>query len=78
MWIRHKESYYSLETVISVKADYSRHSLRLLTTDGDEQILKLPEGMSIDEAHRRLTALLNPCEPFTSDSPVKIRREKVK
>jgi len=78
MWIRHKESYYSLETVISVKADYSQHSLRLLTTDGDEQFLKLPKEMSIDEAHRRLTALLSPCEPFASDPSVKIRQEKVK
>ncbi len=76
MWIRHKESYYSLETVISVKADYSRHSLRLLTTDGDEQILKLPKEMSIDEAHHRLTALLSPCEPFTAGSLAEIRQEE--
>lgn len=76
MWIRHKESYYSLETVISVKADYSRHSLRLLTTDGDEQFLKLPKEMSIDEAHRRLTALLSPCEPFTADTLVEVRQEE--
>jgi len=64
VWIRHKESYYNLETVISVKADYSRHSLWLLTIDGDKQILKLPKEMNIDEAHRRMTVLLNPCEPF--------------
>ena len=76
MWIRHKESYYHLETVISVTADYSRHSLRLLTTDGDEQILKLPKEMSIDEAHHRLTVLLSPCEPFTSELPVMIRQEE--
>ena len=75
MWIRHKESSYNLETVISVKVDYSRHSLRLLTTDGDEQILKLPKEMSLDEAHRRLIALLNPCEPFTTDSLAEIRQE---
>ncbi|WP_020678140.1 hypothetical protein [Geopsychrobacter electrodiphilus] len=78
MWIRHNESYYSLEAVISVKADYSRHSLRLLTTDGDEQLLKLPKEMSIDEAHSRLTALLSPCEPFTLAFPEKISPEEVK
>ena len=68
MWIKNQETYFNVGKVLSVKVDYSQHSLRLLTVDGDEQILKLPRGMSVDEAHRRLTALLNPCEPFTTDS----------
>jgi len=68
VWIKNKETYFNVEKVLSVKVDYSQHSLRLVTVDGDEQILKLPKEMGVDEAHRRLTALLNPCEPFTTDS----------
>lgn len=69
MWVKHKKSYYNLETVISIEVDTMRHALRVVRVDGDEHLMTLPEAISVKEAHKRLTALLGACEPFTSPEP---------
>lgn len=70
MWVRHKKGYYNLDTVISIEVDSMRHTLRVVRVDGDEHLMVLPEGLSLEEAHKRLTALLGACEPFACPDPI--------
>ncbi|ORJ57502.1 hypothetical protein [Geothermobacter hydrogeniphilus] len=72
MWIKHRSSYINLENVISISVDRSRDSLRLVQMDGDEVFLSLPKDLSAGETHRRLKALLAPCEPFASPDPIRL------
>jgi len=69
MWVKHKKGYYNLDTVISIEVDPMKNVLRVERVDGDQHMMKLPAGMSTKEAHKRLTALLGACEPFSSPTP---------